>query len=58
MDEKLRAMKDAHALLNDELATRRNEMLEWIIILLILFEIVQPFLAPLAARLVKRYNLY
>lgn len=44
MDEKLRSMKDAQELLADEIANRRSHMLEWIIIVLIAFEIVQPFL--------------
>lgn len=47
MDEKLRSLKDAHALMNGEIAARRSEMLEWIIILLIAFEIVQPFVMRL-----------
>jgi hypothetical protein len=44
MDEKLRAMRETVELLNQEFTSRRAEILEWIIILLIAVEVVKIFL--------------
>lgn len=44
MDEKLRAMRETVELLNQEFTSRRAEVLEWIIIILIAVEVVRIFI--------------
>ena len=44
MDEKLRAMRETVEMLNQEFTSRRAEVLEWIIIILIAVEVVRIFI--------------